>query len=220
MDDYEFKGVKLTPKVFEKLLIQLFDGKQFERKDAIDKIRKYHVENGGIVEENRDLVSVFKKASQNLKSSNSGLTNKSYGDWELHYQVKELQGVVEHVEDKTIDYAVDEIFGSGDNSVYLYYYDIYKRLAEEHGETTWPCKIGRTDRDPIQRVIGQAGTCYPELPHVALIIHCDDSSLLENAVHDVLKAQNKWMSSAPGTEWFVTSPDKVKKIYFMIQEEK
>ena len=77
----------------------------------------------------------------------------------------------------------------------------------------WPCKIGRTDCDPIQRIIGQAGTCYPELPHVALIIYCDDSNALETAFHNIMKVKGRWMADAPGKEWFMTSPDELKAIY-------
>lgn len=120
------------------------------------------------------------------------------------------------MKNENVSYSADEILGTGENAVYLYYYDVYKKLADIEKKEFWECKIGRTDRDPIQRVIGQAGTCYPEIPHVALIIYCDDSAALEAAIHSVFKFQNKWIKDAPGKEWFFTSPEEVKNIYSMI----
>ena len=47
--DYKYEGLELTPAIFSDLLIQLLDGKQFSRKDAIEKITNYHLENGGLL---------------------------------------------------------------------------------------------------------------------------------------------------------------------------
>jgi hypothetical protein len=83
---------------------------------------------------------------------------------------------------------------------------------------SWECKIGRTDVEPIQRIMGQAGTCYPEFPHIALIIHCEDSSQLEMAFHSILKVRRKYIKSAPGKEWFMTSPQEIEDIYSLIMK--
>jgi hypothetical protein len=216
MDNYKYSGMKLFPAVFKELLVLLFDGKQFTRQTAIKNVTDYHLEHGGIIEEGRDVAAIFKKATQDLQKTDAGLVNKGYGTWELHYQVQDTTDVVEDIKTETITYTVDETLGTGSNAVYVYYYDVYKQLAENKGNEEWPCKIGRTDRDPIQRVIGQAGTCYPELPHIALIIYCDDSSALEVALHSILKYQDKWLKNAPGTEWFLTSPQEIKEYYSML----
>lgn len=214
IDNYSFKGIKLTPNVFAALLVELFDGKQFSRKTAIETIVNHHKSNGGIVEPDRDVIAIFKKASQNLKKSEVGLINRGYGIWELHYEIKEVEEIVKDTEKRIVmAYKADEEYGQGENAVYVYYYDSYRELSELKDLTSWPCKIGRTDSDPIQRVMGQAGTCYPELPHIALIFKCDDSSVLEAAFHNVLKFQNKWLQNAPGSEWFMTSPEEIKHIY-------
>jgi hypothetical protein len=51
------------------------------------------------------------------------------------------------------------------------------------------------------------------MPHLALIIHCNDSSLLEKALHSILKLQDKWIPDSPGKEWFITSPEEIEAIY-------
>ena len=218
MDNYKYSGVKLFPSVFKELLVLLFDGKQFTRKTAIKTVTDFHLEHGGIIEEGRDIVHVFKKATQDLQKDNGGVVNKGYGSWELHYRVKDTTNIVEDIKAKDLKYTVDETIGAGSSAVYVYYYDVYKELAENNGNAKWPCKIGRTDIDPIQRVIGQAGTCHPELPHIALIIYCNDSLALEAALHGILKYQNKWIKNAPGTEWFLTSPQEIKEYYSMLSK--
>ena len=41
---YDYFGLELTPSIFEKLLIQFYDGKQFSRQDAVETITKFHRE--------------------------------------------------------------------------------------------------------------------------------------------------------------------------------
>jgi len=97
--------------------------------------------------------------------------------------------------------------------VAISFYDAYKKLANLVNKNIWECKIGRTEVDPIQRVLSQTGTCYPELPHLALIIHCDDSAKLEAALHSILKYKDRWLKNAPGNEWFLTSPFEIEELY-------
>ena len=94
-----------------------------------------------------------------------------------------------------------------------------EKYAEICGHSSWECKIGRTDKDPLQRIFGQAGTCYPEPPHIALIMKCSNSLQLESALHNILKLRNRWIENAPGTEWFLTSPGEVESFYHMIVGE-
>ena len=213
-ESYEFSGLSLTPTVFGKLLIRLFDGKRFRRQAAISVVSDYHRANGGIIEKERDFINVFKHATLELRKKDIGLVNRGQGLWELHYHEPDVVEVITvSSEIKEVTYSVDETLGAGPNAVYVYYYDVYCELAIINGEALWPCKIGRTDCDPIQRIIGQAGTCYPELPHVALVIYCDDSNALETTFHNIMKVKGRWMADAPGKEWFMTSPDEIKAIY-------
>lgn len=204
------------PTIFRELLVEQFDGKIFSRQSAIRIIADYHLQNGGIIEDERDLVGVFKRATQVMQKQNMGLVNKGYGTWELHYKKQEQQIVKESYEMVEKNYNVDEIIGSGDRAVYVYYFDSYAEKNALKGNSTWECKIGRNDNNPIQRILGQVGTCFPELPHIALIIKCDDSVTLEAALHSVLKVQGKWISKAPGNEWFMTNPKEIKELYYRV----
>jgi len=81
--------------------------------------------------------------------------------------------------------------------------------AEESGENRWPCKIGRTDQNPLQRVLSQAATALPEKPVVAVVFRTKYSAALETAFHSVFTLRGLAVRDAPGTEWFLTSPDEV-----------
>ncbi len=211
--EYKFLGIELTPTVFQELLIKLFDGKQFSRKEAINTITKYHAYNGGILNKS-SYISVFKKASQKLK--NSGISNIGYGVWKLTYTIKETKIYKPQNNQKQLLISSDKNIGTGKNAIYVYYYDSYKKLSELQGKEFWECKIGRTDINPISRIIGQASTSYPELPHIALIIYCDNSGLLERTIHDILKIKQRWLSNSPGKEWFFTSPEEIEQIYYSV----
>lgn len=211
--EYKYAGVELTPNIFRELLIQFFDGKQFRRQDAVVEITRYHVEHGGLLEK-AEYNSTFKKAAEYLKEE--GLENVVVGVWRLCYKESAAEVVSPVKQTDVISYRADKEIGFGKSSVYVYYYDSYKELAELKGNKSWECKVGRTDVDPISRILGQAGTCYPEFPHVALIIYCEDSSLLEKVIHSVLKFKNRWLENAPGKEWFITSPEEIEDIFVSI----
>lgn len=205
---YKYKNIELTPGVFKELLIKKFDGKQFKRADAIKIIMEYHLKNEGLCEKN-EYISTFKRATEMLRGN--GIVNCGYGIWRLNYKKKDIEI---HESVKRIEKInIDEVYGTGKYAVYMYYYDAYRELACLKNDIFFPCKIGRTDKDPLHRIISQSGTSYPEKPHVALVFYCDNASYLENAFHSILKIKNRWISNAPGTEWFNTNVEEIKEIY-------
>ena len=113
------------------------------------------------------------------------------------------------------DDSTDEVkrIGSGDNSVYVYYYPNYKQCAELQGKDAWPCKIGCSEyQNPIHRILEQAGTGMPEKPEIALIMLTNQPREIESAIHNLLYR----ITDAPGAEWFRTNPDRVEEIYNII----
>ncbi len=214
--EYKYQGLELTPGIFRELLIDLFDGKQFTRQDAVNIVTRYHTDHGGILQK-PTYIPTFKKTS--LLMRNEGLVKAGYGVWRLNYKKNQIEIMPAAKKDIIPAYTADKEIGSGKKSIYVYYYDNYKELASLKNSKIWECKVGRTDVDPISRVVGQAGTCYPEMPHIALVIYCDDSNLLEKAIHDVLRLRNRWLIDSPGKEWFLTSPEEVEEIYNSIIQD-
>ena len=97
---------------------------------------------------------------------------------------------------------------------------LYRKISEQNNQTFWQCKIGRTDGDPLQRILAQAATALPERPHVAVVIKTNLSSYLETAIHAVLTLRGKKIDDSPGAEWFLTSPDEILEIYDFIESRK
>lgn len=172
------------------------------------------------------LKEVFRQSGKSLIVENAHccqrqipnyLENVGYATWKLNYQESSCEVVIKtelaSEESPEPDVAADKELGSGSGAVYVYYFDIYRKLANLENKARWPCKVGMTDRDAISRVISQAGTAYPELPHVALVLKTDTPRELEAALHAALKFKKRHMTAAPGKEWFQTTPEEVESLY-------
>lgn len=118
-----------------------------------------------------------------------------------------------------VDPSQPKIIGSGDESVYLYYFPslpTYKRSSELGGETTyWRCNIGSTKGDVAKRVVVQCQ--FPERPRIALIMRTDDCTSLETKIHTELKRHGLQLDDAVGEEWFLTNPAEVLSIFESIE---
>ena len=116
------------------------------------------------------------------------------------------------------DLDPEKTIGTGNSSVYLYYYPQYRESADSKGEQVWACKIGKTiDSEADGRVRSQA-TGLPERPMIGLHIKTDRPKKIEDIIHDILKVRGKDIEEAPGREWFLTSPSEVEEIYQFIGE--
>ena len=116
------------------------------------------------------------------------------------------------------DSVPERTIGSGNSSVYLYYYPQYRESSESKSEKVWECKIGRTiHREADTRIRSQA-TGLPESPKIGLHIKTDRPKEIERIIHDILKVRGKHIEEAPGREWFLTSPSEVEEIYNFIGE--
>lgn len=213
-EEYKYKNISITPSVIEELAVRLFNGTMNKRDAIIEGVLKFHIANGGLPPQAKDFDRSVNKALINLKL-NGWAQNKVRGIWEIK---KEDSPLIEQEPDEQ-DAAVEindipthKIFGKGKYSIYLYYLNSYRRLAEMENKSSWACKIGRTERDPMIRILSQASTALPEKPTVEFIIRTGDSSLLESFIHSALKLRGKHIKDSPGAEWFETSPEEVIEI--------
>lgn len=212
---YPYKAIPLTPSIIEELTIKKFAGKMIFRQVIVDEVVNYHEKNGGLKANTKDIKGPFKNALQRLKEKGIA-QNPSPGYWKIgeinlteSYKDEEYKNieVIENVEP-----IADKVIGLGKSCIYLYYLPMYRLRAEAEKELIWHCKIGKTDRDPLSRVLSQAATALPENPHIALIFKTDYPSEFEGAIHRILTIRGRKIDSSPGSEWFLTSPDEVEKI--------
>lgn len=110
-----------------------------------------------------------------------------------------------------------EELGSGNQSVYVWFNEVEEREAHSQGLDRWLCKIGKTNGSPTARILGQgAVTAYGSDPTLGLVLCTDDAVALEQIIHGMLKCAGRHNPSAPGNEWYRTSPSEVKAIYLNI----
>ncbi len=107
------------------------------------------------------------------------------------------------VDDVDEDEATDET--TANPSVYWYTFPAYRRTGEPY-----PIKVGRGN-NPIAR-IGQQVTAMPEQPMVLGTCEHADTTNLERALHAVLTLRGKRKKDAPGSEWFVTTPEEISAL--------
>ncbi|RDU37300.1 hypothetical protein DRW41_05455 [Neobacillus piezotolerans] len=220
MEEYKYNKIPLTPAIIEDLIIALLNGKTIKRDEIVKTVLEYHKNNGGLLPSSKDFPRSVKKALANL-SKKGWVSNKSYGFWEVH---KEDSPIVEgndaQEEEATKEVEIPElaVYGSGSSAVYLYYFENYKKLALLQNKQTWPCKIGKSDSDPVIRILSQVSTALPEVPTIEYIIKTNDASLLETMLHSILKLKGKKVESSPGSEWFDTNPKEVIELIELVNK--
>lgn len=201
----EFKRysyVKLTPKVFQKLMIENLNNKRFSRKQAIDLIEeKFRLLGGDL--NGVDGISVFKKASNYLK--NSGLRNVGYGIWELEY-------VNTQDESNKIYDDIEEVSKSESKSTYfyVYYLDAYKSLAKLNNETYWKCCFGYVKANSESDVKILVGQNYPELPKFIICTQVERASLIKSALKQILQIRR---NLSDDSDWIMTNDREVFEIF-------
>ena len=207
-NQYEYVEKSLTPKIAQHLILELFAGQTVQKQEIMRIVDETHHERGGLPV--RAKFPPVTMALTNMKRE--GLVeNPSQGYWLIPSTTQEDDGV--DSEPNNLDLEPEKIIGSGKQSVYLYYYPAYRRLAELRGEEIWACKIGKARNDPLIRISSQTRTALPEYPTVGLIIKTNEFTLMETTIQNILKLQGKHMLDAPGREWFLTSPSEVETVY-------
>ena len=195
-ENYKYAGTSLTEGIARELIIEVFAGKTSIKKKEIKRvIDETHTARGGSLSTNEvhpvsNALSIMKK---------KGLAkNPSRGKWSIFSKADGSANV--YVNSDTV-----RILGSGEKSVYLYYYPVYRCLAAYQDKHFWQCKI--------EQSISDIPPGMPEPPEISFIFRTDDSENLKQVIHNVLKLRGKHISDARGGKWFLTSPSEVESIY-------
>ncbi len=207
-NQYEYVDKPLTPGIAKKLIQELFAGRTVQKQEIMRIVEETHQERGGLPSQarfNNPVTLALYNMRREGEASNPGKSD----NWLIPSSIQDDDSV--DSESNNLD--IEKTIGSGKQSVYLYYYPTYRRLAKLQGEEVWACKVGRAKNDPLIRISSQTRTALPEYPKVGLIIKTDEFVLMETTIQGILKLQGKHKPDAPGTEWFITSPSEVEQIY-------
>jgi hypothetical protein len=198
---------------------------QWKSQELVDRIVQLHRERGGAL--TPDPALGVRRALGDLRDEGL-VTSPGHGWWRWNGAVSDGATTPEVVPtDAATDSSCDAIddfqptirvekeVGVGSECVYLYFNPNDRRLAELEGRDVWECKIGRTSsRDAINRILGQGvRTALSRLPTIGLVLRTDDSAALERALHSSFRLVGAEVPDSPGSEWFVTSPERVQAWY-------
>ena len=211
-NQYEYAEKSLTPSRAQHLIIELFAGQTVQKQEIMQVVDETHLERGGQPSRARFHHPVT-LALCNMKRE-GWAENPRQGVWFISSRPRDDEKAGdENINAEATNLEPERTIGAGKDSVYLYYYPSYRRLAELEDEEVWPCKIGKTTRNAISRITSQTRTALPEYPKVGLVIKTDELRLMETTIQNILKLQGKQKMDAPGTEWFLTSPSEVEQVY-------
>lgn len=121
------------------------------------------------------------------------------------------QEEVDAVEAAAIDDAEPESVAEEDDLTGWIYAFTFPLIEKPGGP--FPIKIGKASGDVSARVNAQSkGSATFQQPKILGQWSVKRMSQTEAAVHAVLKARGKWRDTAPGVEWFDTTPAEVADI--------
>lgn len=228
VNGYKYKGLPLIPSICRELIIELYQGKTVERKVIIEEVKAVHKLRGG-TPGRADNVGTVKKALKTLLDEGNA-ENPSVGFWriKLHDEENTIiekenndydEGTVEEIDSTEFD-SIDEFSEIEENTgvVYLYYFPSYKELALLKNSSTWRCKIGMTEGDPLVRITSQGVTILPEKPIIETFT-TKHPRMLETVIHKILTINGSKSVDSPGSEWFETSPQEFFNIISFIENK-
>lgn len=208
---YHFKGLPLTPSAMREILKLIYAaGERFNRAEAIRRVIDFHASNGG-GNSPANASSQMKKALQMMAGAGEVEKLPAYGYWQ-RLAVSEAESTLPDAVETTLTTTddLDEAFsivhesGSGAGVVYVYYFPAY-RLDND----PFPIKVGMSTTAYQARIASQLGTSNPERPVIYRAHHTDSPVVLERYLHSALTLEGAWMDEAPGTEWYVTRPERI-----------
>jgi len=205
---YPYIGLPLDIDIAKVLIVELFEGQQCRAKTIVQKVGEEHRKQGGLdpikhTVRNRVRTALF-SMKDNKQANNEPNKDRKYGYWDI-YQLRSNRAIK----------VPQQVVGTGKRDVYLFHYPTYREHAELTGKNSWYCKIGQTV--DFQKRITHNKTVIPEQPIIALVMRTNKPKKLEAVLHELLK--HKQVETAPGTEWFNTSPDEVKHLYEILIED-
>ena len=207
-NQYEYVEKPLTPRIAQHLILELFAGQTVQKQEMMRIVEETHQKRGGLPSQAQRNNPVT-LALYNMRQEGQATKLAENNNWLISSSTQDDDSV----DSEPDNLEPEKIIGSGKQSVYLYYYPAYRRLAELQDEEVWACKIGKAKNDPLIRISSQTRTALPEYPTVGLIIKTNEFALMETTIQNILKLQGKHIRNAPGTEWFLTSPSEVERVY-------
>ena len=192
-----------------KLIAEVFEGEIVARRNIVERIPREHLLRGGVRSRAQNISNVIKKALSRLQAK--GLASQvARGYWSI-LEKEEAPLVLTHPPMHLVD-ADEPRDGEDLPAIYVYHFSTYYKQAIAQGHSAWPCKVGHTNGDVLDRIQDQTSTALPESPEITMVARTNHARHLEKAIHSILAARSRQIKNSPGKEWFMTSPTQIVEI--------
>ncbi len=221
MSDYQYKNIPLTPSIATDHIIEYLSAQQrpVKRADVTRYVAQRHENLGGATV--ADSEHRVKRALNRLVDEGK-VARPSIGWYSTGNIVRdasadsppqqELGAIDLSVQAELI--VAEETIGEGDELVYVCFHEADRKLAKYEEKNWWPRKVGFTAGNLTTRILSQGPlTSMARPPSVGLVIKTNDGHSLERAIHYALDEANARIAEALGSEWFDTSPHRIKIWY-------
>jgi T5orf172 domain len=217
MTDYQYKNIPLTPSIAAEHIVEYLSKqmKPVKRVELTRHVADRHLESGGLVLGNpgRRVMHALARLTDERT-----ITNPSLGWYciagaaAVHFDATLEDGSAEAFLPVEAELIVsEESIGQGDELIYVYFHDADRKLAKYEDRDWWPCKVGFTAGNLTTRILAQGpSTSMARPPIVGLVIKTEDGHALERALHYALDESGARIAEALGSEWFDTSPNRIK----------
>ncbi|MEI6872625.1 MAG: GIY-YIG nuclease family protein [Verrucomicrobiota bacterium] len=239
-------SVPFTPQTIEDILISLLSGRTVKRIDLVDPVIAEHLQRGGVIP-STNVLATIKKGLSNLQRKGlahavaghwtaAGRINNQVSETPIHQTMvtdsqetktpsstnvprtevpATFKSEARDLQKESLD---RKVIGTGNEKVYVYYFENDRRAALADGKSTWDVKVGKTSGDVDARVRGQgASTARARPPNITLEIRTENADLLESALHTILKFCGLHIRKDGGSEWFDANPSFVESIYLHLK---
>lgn len=209
---YQYFGQTLSRAIFAELIAELYAGQVVENGELTKRVADHHQKRGGKPPAG-DLNRLAIKALRQLRDEDRA-ANLRKGVNEI-FSAERAPAPKTKTKRQTSSLTPQEVIGEGKGEVYAYYFPAYKQLAEARGEDRFPVKVGKAiDQTAASRVNSDVSrTAVPERPVLALVMRTDSPSKLETYLHMGLEARGLQLHDITGNEWFLSSPEEVRRLY-------
>jgi T5orf172 domain len=221
MSDYQYKNIPLTPSIAADHLIEYLSAQKIpmKRADVTRYVAQRHEALGGTTvtdSENRVKLALNRLVDEGkiIRPSTGWYLKISADDNDSSDSFDQQQLSTLDVSPEVELINAEETIGEGDELVYVYFHEADRKLASYENRTWWPCKVGFTAGNLTTRILSQGPlTSMARPPSVGLVIKTTDGHALERAIHFALDGANTRIVEAMGSEWFDTSPTRIKTWY-------
>jgi hypothetical protein len=179
-----------------------------ERKRLIEEVCSRHQMLGGKL--NNDGVKACQKALKALEDEGRVIRPLA-GFYVLSERASDARSSSAKDRPNIKDAQCAVTIGTGDEAVYVSYHEAHRALAIRENRDWWPCKVGSTAKPLTGRMTQLTG--MPHRPTVGLVIRADNAKALEKAIHRSLVLADAKIDGGAGSEWFNTSPSRLKGWY-------